>query len=220
MTPDPFALAADLADLEPRLADASRLTAAFAAELRAVEAPLAAATRDLGRLETGFAGGLRRAIADLVIDGATLSEALRGLGRALADTVYAAALRPVTDRLGSILAGGVNAAVAAALPFADGAPFSQGRVTPFAKGGVVAQATAFALRGGTGLMGEAGPEAIMPLARGPDGRLGVLAPGAGRAPAPQVTIHVATPDLAGFARSQSQIAAEMSRLLARGARNR
>ena len=100
---------------------------------------------------------------------------------------------------------------------ATGNAFSQGRVMPFAKGGVVAQATTFPMRGGTGLMGEAGPEAIMPLARGADGRLGVRAGGAGAAP---VTINITTPDVEGFRRSQSQVAAEMSRLMGRGARNR
>jgi lambda family phage tail tape measure protein len=129
------------------------------------------------------------------------------------DTVYASAMKPVTDRLGGLLAG----AVGGLMPNATGNAFSQGRVMPFAKGGVVAQATAFPMRGGTGLMGEAGPEAIMPLARGPDGRLGVRSGGGGAA---QVTINVSTPDVAGFRRSQGQIAAEMSRLMGRGARNR
>jgi phage-related minor tail protein len=44
---------------------------------------------------------------------------------------------------------------------------------PFASGGVISSPTMFPMRGGMGLMGEAGPEAIMPLRRGPDGRLGV-----------------------------------------------
>lgn len=38
---------------------------------------------------------------------------------------------------------------------------------------VVDQPTIFAFASGTGLMGEAGPEAIMPLSRGADGKLGV-----------------------------------------------
>jgi phage-related minor tail protein len=69
-----------------------------------------------------------------------------------------------------------------------------------------------------GLMGEAGPEAIMPLARGPDGKLGVR--GAGGGGTVHVTMNVSTPDTEGFRRSQSQIAAQMSRALARGQRNR
>lgn len=43
----------------------------------------------------------------------------------------------------------------------------------FARGGIVSSPTLFPMANGAGLMGEAGPEAIMPLARGPDGRLGV-----------------------------------------------
>jgi phage-related minor tail protein len=75
------------------------------------------------------------------------------------------------------------------------------------------------MRGGTGLMGEAGPEAILPLRRGPDGRLGVEAPGGGRS-AVTVNMTIQTPDAESFRRSRTQIAAEMSRALARGARNR
>ena len=92
----------------------------------------------------------------------------------------------------------------------------QGRVMPFAKGGVVSGPTNFAMRGGMGLMGEAGPEAIMPLTRGADGSLGVRSQG-GRAV--NVTMNVTTPDVAGFQRSRSQIAAQMSRALSAGSRN-
>ena len=56
---------------------------------------------------------------------------------------------------------------------ANGAVMSRGNVTPFASGGVVNGPTLFPMSNGTGLMGEAGPEAIMPLKRGKDGKLGV-----------------------------------------------
>lgn len=76
--------------------------------------------------------------------------------------------------------------------FEEGAAFSNGRVTPFADGGVVASPTYFPMAGGnTGLMGEAGPEAIMPLKRGKDGKLGVQAEGGGTTIVNQ-TINVST----------------------------
>lgn len=52
-------------------------------------------------------------------------------------------------------------------------------VQKFARGGVVGGPTLFGAANGVGLMGEAGPEAIMPLQRGPDGSLGVRADGIG-----------------------------------------
>lgn len=90
---------------------------------------------------------------------------------------------------------------------------------PFASGGIVNGPTKFPMRGGTGLMGEAGPEAIMPLARGADGRLGVRAAGGGAAPV-NVVMNITTSDVAGFQRSQSQIAAQVQKAIARGQRNR
>lgn len=76
--------------------------------------------------------------------------------------------------------------------FEDGAAFSNGKVTAYADGGVVASPTYFPMAGGnTGLMGEAGPEAIMPLKRGANGKLGVQAEGVGTTIVNQ-TINVST----------------------------
>lgn len=91
-----------------------------------------------------------------------------------------------------------------------------GRVRPFASGGVVASPTYFPMAGGLGLMGEAGAEAILPLARGPDGRLGVRGGGAGGGVA--ITVNIATPDVDGFRRSEAQVAAALARAVARGRR--
>ncbi|MDJ0792258.1 MAG: hypothetical protein QNJ71_10215 [Acidimicrobiia bacterium] len=59
------------------------------------------------------------------------------------------------------------------LPSANGNVFSGGEVVPFAKGGVVNSPTIFPMANGAGLMGEAGPEAILPLRRNSRGQLGV-----------------------------------------------
>ena len=59
--------------------------------------------------------------------------------------------------------------------------YGKNGIVPFAKGGVVSKPTIFGFaNGGVGLMAEAGyPEAIMPLKRGRDGKLGVEASGGG-----------------------------------------
>jgi phage-related minor tail protein len=63
--------------------------------------------------------------------------------------------------------------------FSNGAAFSNGRITPFASGGIVSSPTIFPFANGIGLMGEAGAEAIMPLKRLSNGSLGVKAEGGG-----------------------------------------
>jgi len=60
-------------------------------------------------------------------------------------------------------------------PNEDGNVIDNGNVIPHARGGVVTGPTTFPMANGVGLMGEAGPEAIMPLTRGPNGKLGVTA---------------------------------------------
>jgi hypothetical protein len=71
---------------------------------------------------------------------------------------------------GGVFSGG------SVVPSAKGNAFYGGNVIPFANGGVVSSPMTFPMTGGkTGLMGEAGPEAIMPLKRGKGGKLGVVA---------------------------------------------
>ena len=214
-------------------AQAAAMVGSFDGELQKMRAALQATGADVATLEKGLSRGLRRAFDGVIFGGDSLSDALKNVATSLANTAYSAAVRPVTNHFAEMLAGGVSNLVGGlfgfadgaamgqgrVLPFADGAPFVQGKVMPFASGGVVSQATLFPMRGATGLMGEAGPEAIMPLARGPDGKLGVQASGAGRG-GTTVVMNISTPDAASFRRSQSQIAAQMSRALGRGDRNR
>lgn len=204
--------------LEATLGGTTGMVSAFDGELSRMRESLVFTGREVGVLSNGIGGGLRRAFDGLVFDGAKLSDSLKLVANSMIDTVYGIAIKPVQNALGGAIANGLQGLLGGLMPFANGASFSQGRVMPFAKGGVVSQATPFAMRGGQGLMGEAGPEAIMPLARGADGRLGVQAAGGGRAVT--VVMNIQTPDVAGFQRSQSQIAASAQRMLARGQRNR
>jgi len=192
-----------IAALEANLGSAAGVLAAFDGELARMQETLVFTGREVNSLATGFSGGLRRAFDGVVFDGVKLSDALRGLAESMSRTVFNTALKPITGAFGGFLASGLNSVLS--------------NVMPFAKGGVVSRPTGFGMQGGAGLMGEAGPEAILPLARGADGRLGVAA-GGGRAVT--VVMNISTPDVQGFQRSQSQIAAQAMRALARGQRNR
>lgn len=203
--------------LETSLGAATGMAAGFEAELRRVQATMGAAAVDVRSLETGLSRGLRKAFDGVILDGMKLSDALQVVAQSMVNTVYSAAVKPVADHFGGLLAQGVGSLLSGVLPFADGGSFSQGRVMPFANGGVVSGPTTFPMRGGTGLMGEAGPEAIMPLSRGADGKLGVRMQGGG---ATTVVMNITTPDVEGFRRSQSQISAQMGRALGRGQRIR
>lgn len=212
------ALDEQIAALETTLAGSAGMVAAFEGELARMRDSLVFTGREVNMLSNGIGHGLRRAFDGLVFDGLKLSDALKGVARTMVDTVYGIAMKPVQNALGGFLANGLQTVMSGLMPFENGGAFSSGRVMPFAKGGVVSSPVMFPMRGGRGLMGEAGPEAIMPLARGADGRLGVQAAGSGRPVT--VVMNISTPDVQGFQRSQSQIAAQAQRALARGQRNR
>jgi len=203
--------------LEATLGSVSGVVGTFEGELSRMRDTMTFTGREAERLSTSIGGGVRNAFNGLVFDGDKLSSAMKSLGQSITQAVYKTAMRPVEGVAGSLISGGMGALMGGAMPFAKGGAFSQGRVMPFAKGGVVSSPVAFPMRGATGLMGEAGPEAIMPLTRGADGRLGVSG-GGGRSV--NITMNVSTPDVAGFQRSQGQVAAQVSRALSRGQRNR
>ena len=206
----------ELDGLAVRLGGSEAVVARFTDQLGQLEGQMMTTQREVQGVSRTFGGSLKKAFDGVLFDGTKLSDALGGLARSMIDASYNAAMRPVGQALGGAVSNGLQSL----LPFAGGGAFTQGRVMPFAKGGVVGGPTTFPMRGGTGLMGEAGPEAIMPLTRGADGRLGVQTHGGGRGGPVTVNMNISTPDVRGFAQSRSQIAAEMSRALARGSRNR
>ena len=104
------------------------------------------------------------AFARGVASGKSFETTLRGIGQRFVDIALSAALKPAQSLVGGLLSGLAG---------------SLGSVRPFADGGVVGAPTYFPMARQIGLMGEAGPEAVMPLARGPDGRLGVRGGGGG-----------------------------------------
>lgn len=84
---------------------------------------------------------------------------------------------------------------------ADGGGWAKG-VQFYATGDVFSQATMFKHSGGLGVLGEAGPEAVMPLKRGADGKLGVAASGNGGG----MTVHLNISNMVGEFVTPSQVA--------------
>lgn len=169
---------------------------------------------DASRLGRQFGNALTGAFDGIAIKGKSVTDVLRSLALNLSQLALKSALSPITNSIGSALSGLLSGGFA----FAKGGVIQQRLPVPFASGGVIASPVTFPLAGGrTGLAGERGAEAIMPLTRGPDGRLGVAAQGSGSGV--NVTFNVTTPDADSFRRSEAQVAAMLARAAALGQRN-
>jgi phage-related minor tail protein len=153
-------------------------------------------------LADGVARSISSAFRGALVDGKSFKSLLGDIARSFADIALKAAIKP----LGMLANGLIENLFAGTNP-------ALGTVTPFAKGGVIAQPSYFPLGSGLGLAGEAGPEAIMPLARGPDGRLGVAGGGT-----VHVMFNVTASDARSFAASEAEISAMLLRAVKRGTR--
>jgi phage-related minor tail protein len=160
----------------------------------------------------GFAAAMSGAFNQATLGGKQLDDVMRNLALRVSSIAVNATLKAVTTGLST------NLSQLAQSLFGRGpAPMAMGGIKPFAAGGVVGTPTYFPLSsGGLGLAGEAGPEAIVPLSRGPDGRLGISMNG-GAGPA-SVTVQIATPDAESFRRSEAYITGQIARAVARGQR--
>jgi phage-related minor tail protein len=157
----------------------------------------------IGNLADGVARSISTGFRGALLEGKSLKSVLGDIARSFADIALKAAIKPLGDLVGGLV-GNLFAGTNPAL----------GTVTPFAKGGVIATPSYFSMGSGLGLAGEAGAEAIMPLARGPDGRLGV----AGGGGAVNVTFNVTASDARSFAASEAEISAMLLRAVKRGTR--
>jgi lambda family phage tail tape measure protein len=174
--------------------------------------PLRAQLEDLEGLAQSFGRAMSTAFRQSAVDGKRLESVLKSLALGLSRRALSQALAPIGSGAGSLVSGILGSLVGKR--FAKGGVIGS-RVTPFASGGVVATPSYFPMRNGLGLAGEAGPEAILPLRRGADGRLGVSG-GGGRAV--NVTFNVTTPDAQSFRRAEAEVSAMLARAVARGQR--
>ncbi len=160
--------------------------------------------------ESGFTA-MGDSIADAFLKGElsmkTLEDALTNLLGMLVKALFQLLIvKPLMDSI----SGGVGGFLTGLIPSAKGNVFQGGTVKKFARGGIIGGPTAFPMSGGkTGIAGEAGPEAIMPLKRNASGQLGIASQGG----AVSVTNNFYFPpgtNAREFADSRSQIAAMSS----------
>lgn len=159
--------------------------------------------RALSSAARSFGSAISTALKGAAIEGKAFDDVLKTLGQRL--------LKIGADLAGRMIVSNLFGALQGALT-----PAAAGNVTAFAKGGIVDAPALFATAGGAGLMGESGAEAILPLARGADGRLGIRA-NAEAAPV-SVVVNVTTPDAASFRTSGALIAGLLARAVDRGRR--
>jgi len=127
-------------------------------------------------LADSIAGSMGDAFTSIVDGTKSVKDAFKDMARAIIAELYQIY---VVKQITGMISGGIDSFMGFnASASANGNVFSNGNLVPYADGGVVGGPTYFPMNDGrTGLMGEAGPEAIMPLKRGKDGKLGVQAEG-------------------------------------------
>ena len=170
--------------------------ARIAERLEQARGPLASYIRESSDLNKGLQTvavdglrGVENALVDITKGTTTASEAFKKMTASILEDLGRMLIRAAVARAAGLFLGGGGGvstysgsgnpwAAGGMVASANGNVFMGGNLIPFARGGVVSVPTLFPMANGMGLMGEAGPEAIMPLRRGADGRLGVAAPGA------------------------------------------
>ncbi|NGN40612.1 phage tail tape measure protein [Mesorhizobium sp. CGMCC 1.15528] len=181
--------------------------------INADTAPFQTALENLEKMSDRFGTQLTGALKNAAINGRELDDVLRRVGLNLAGMALEQGLKPLQSLAGSLFSG-LLGGLGGILPFAKGGV--TGHVVPFASGGVVSTPSYFPMGRNIGLMGEAGSEAILPLQRSADGRLGVAASGGG-SPV-NVVFNVTAQDAASFRKSEAQITGMLARAVSRGTR--
>ncbi|EPS1423107.1 phage tail tape measure protein [Enterobacter hormaechei] len=118
---------------------------------------------------------------------------------------------------GSTPSGAYNSAASGIQLNAKGGTYASASLSAYSNS-IVRTPTYFAFAKGAGLMGEAGPEAIMPLTRSADGSLGVRVTGAQTSPAGSGEIHI-TQHIQVSGNGDAALKQAMEEAAAKGARD-
>ncbi len=157
-------------------------------------------------------------ITNAVKSGRGFDDIIKQIGLRLANLALKKAFGSLDNVLAGLVAGlGSAFSSSAGSRNAGSGDASRHTVVPFARGGIVTSPTLFGHGSHLGVMGEAGPEAILPLKRGNDGQLGVASGGSG--PTATIVFNVQANDAESFRHSEAQLTTMLARAVSRGNRN-
>ncbi|MCA3600575.1 MAG: phage tail tape measure protein [Methylobacterium sp.] len=169
--------------------------------------------RALDAVTSQFGRSLSRALASGITQGKGFDDILKNIGQRFLEIALKSAFKPLENSLGSMFSS-----LFSGFGGFGGLGGGGGPATFFAEGGVINTPHFFPMGRGLGIAGERGAEAILPLSRGPDGRLGVATGAGGNGPV-RIVMNISTPDAESFRRSEAQVSASLARAVARGQRS-
>jgi hypothetical protein len=154
------------------------------------------------------------AFEDALVDAKDLDGVLQGLGE---DLIRIFARKTVTEPLEKQFSGlfeslDFGSFFSGLVPNANGGVYSGAGISSHS-GSIVSSPTVFPFAKGVGLMGEAGPEAILPLRRGSDGKLGVQADGGSGSGKVEYNVSISVDATGGNVQGNNQKATDLGRQL-------
>lgn len=201
----------------------NRMIDNYDAEVRALQMQirLNQQLNDLNDIAVGSGDSLTTMLDSWIVKGESFTDVIRVMAQEIESLIFR---KVVAEQAAALLTQGINYYGGAALTSDKGNAFTPtGVVHQYAMGGVVDQPSFFKFGGGqVGSVAEREPEAIMPLRRLSNGRLGVESSGGGsnRTQIVNVKMDVHTPDQDGFRRNQRTLLAKMHRgINAAGSKN-
>lgn len=190
---------ADIESIDKLFFDGKVGAAQFAEGIDLITGSTEKASKEMDTFAENAAKGIQSSLADFLFDpfDKGLDGMLEGFGKMLQRMIAEAAAAQIARELfggltdggktgGNGLAGEALSWIGTLFASANGNAFSNGAGLSAYSGTIVSTPTVFPFAKGMGLMGEAGPEAILPLKRGANGKLGVAGGGGGN----NITVHV------------------------------
>ncbi len=174
----------NLQDIINKLTEGKDKTESFAQKFKDLVKETTDMKTKIGELALNVTNRLGDAFADFFVEGKRgFAELARSAVKELQKIIVKAMFmkfiaNPILGAFnlnanGNVIEGGE------VVPSAKGNVFAKNKIVPYAYGGIVNKPTLFPMANGMGLMGEAGPEAVLPLQRGRGGKLGVISHGGG-----------------------------------------